>query len=83
MKKPPPEDPWHGYDVMRDPSFNWVHALRSDDCGTVVQYYWGGVFPVKHWARAYFSTDSIDRSECRGEWNRGRRLVEHWYELVD
>jgi hypothetical protein len=61
-----------------------VRGIRSAECGTVVTFWWGSGFPVKHTARVYSPTGSFERSrDCRGHWSRGSLIDEHWYEATD
>ena len=60
-----------------------IHAIRNPRCGTVIWFFWGGGFPVKHVVRIYSPTDSLDKADCLGDWRRPRKLAEHWYEASD
>lgn len=59
-------------------------ASQGDECGTLIEFWWGGGFPGKHTARVYSSTDSIfERGGCRGHWSRVSPIADQWYEVSD
>ena len=60
-----------------------IHAKRSATCGTVIWFFWGDGFPVKHTARIFSSIDSLANPECLGDWHKPRKLAEYWYEASD
>lgn len=60
-----------------------IHAKRTPECGTVVWFFWGFGFPVKHTVRIYSPEDSVVNRKCLGEWRTPRKLAEHWYEASD
>lgn len=61
-----------------------VHYRQSDECGPMVDFFWGGGFPVKHVVRRHaVNPDWIEVKECRQGWSRGRSLSGHWYEISD
>jgi hypothetical protein len=61
-----------------------IHVRKNEECGLLIDFFWGGGFPVKHTVRRFASIPSfIERKECTKDWNRGRKLAEHWYELSD
>jgi len=60
-----------------------IHARRTPGCGTVVWFFWGSGFPLKHTVRIYSPQDSVVNRECLGEWHTPHKLAEHWYEASD
>jgi len=57
-----------------------IHASRTKDCGTVIWFFWGSGFPVKHTVRIYSPEESVTRAICLGDWHPARKLTEDWYE---
>lgn len=61
-----------------------VHVHESSRCGLMVDFYWGGGFPVKHIVRRYAERPGFaEIPDCRKSWSGGRKLTEHWFELRD
>jgi hypothetical protein len=61
-----------------------VHYEVNQSCGLVVDFFWGGGFPVKHTVRRYANNPSwTEIRECRVGWRGGRRLSGRWYEISD
>lgn len=61
-----------------------VHYRHSEACGLMVDFFWGGGFPVKHTVRRYaLDPDWIETEACRKSWSRGRALSGNWYEISD
>lgn len=61
-----------------------VHITQDETCGLVVDFFWGGGFPVKHTVRRYIADPtSMQRKPCREGWRRGRQRAEGWFELAD
>lgn len=60
----------------------FVEARPS--CGTVVDFYWGSGFPVKHTVRRYAENPaSFGQPQCLEDWTIRRRRAEHWVEMAD
>lgn len=61
-----------------------VHISQDDACGVMVDFFWGGGFPVKHTVRRYIAAPtSMERKPCREGWRRGRQRADGWFELAD
>ncbi len=61
-----------------------VQTEFGEECGFIVDFFWGAGFPVKHTVRRYLeTTEYLAKPECRKGWRQGRELADHWYELVD
>lgn len=61
-----------------------VQAELGEECGFMVDFFWGAGFPVKHTVRRYIETSEyLAKPECHKGWRQGRKLADHWYELVD
>ncbi|QWP75832.1 hypothetical protein J5226_19810 [Lysobacter sp. K5869] len=64
-----------------------AHVIWVGDrpgCGKIVDFYWGLGFPVKHTVRRYVEIPAmIEDDACRGDWARGIRRAEHWFEASD
>jgi uncharacterized protein with PQ loop repeat len=61
-----------------------VHVHKSRECGLMVDFFWGGGFPVKHIVRRYAQNPEFtDIPACRKSWSSGRQLTQHWFELRD
>ncbi|WP_145985470.1 hypothetical protein [Marilutibacter maris] len=61
-----------------------VHYRHDEACGLMVDFFWGGGFPVKHTVRRYaLNPDWVDIGQCRKSWSRGRALSGSWYEVSD
>jgi hypothetical protein len=61
-----------------------VHYKYEKSCGIMVDFFWGGGFPVKHTVRRYAKNPSwVDIKQCRADWSRGRTLSSNWYEISD
>jgi hypothetical protein len=68
-----PDTQWRGYQVHAD---EWEGA-------TVVEFWWGSGFPVKHTVLLYFSGDDITSYRRRHGWYYASRLEEHWWIVRD
>ena len=61
-----------------------VHYNHDRTCGLMIDFFWGGGFPVKHTVRRFALNDAwIDIKECRTDWSRGRTIATNWYEISD
>ena len=61
-----------------------VHYKYEKSCGLMVDFFWGGGFPVKHTVRRYASNPKwVDIKQCGVDWSRGRTLSGNWYEISD
>ena len=61
-----------------------VHYDRDGVCGTTIDFFWGGGFPVKHVVRRYATNPTWVRVEkCYKGWERIRPISENWYEIAD
>jgi hypothetical protein len=60
-----------------------IHRQHSPACGTVILFFWGSGFPLKHTVRMYSPQDSVVKRECLGDWHSPNKLAEHWYEASD
>lgn len=74
--------------VTAPPEFgDLAHAISVEalpGCGTVVDFWWGSGFPVKHSIRRYAEDPgSFDRPQCREGWTLRQRRALHWAELGD
>lgn len=59
-------------------------VVARPGCGTVVDFYWGAGFPVKHTARRYAEDPaSFDQPQCLQDWTIRHRRAEHWAEIGD
>jgi hypothetical protein len=61
-----------------------VHYKHDKACGLMIDFFWGGGFPVKHTVRRYaVNPNWIDIKQCRTDWSRGRMISGNWYEISD
>lgn len=61
-----------------------VHYKTDESCGLMIDFFWGGGFPVKHTVRRYATNPEwMDIRECQAHWSRGRHLAGDWYEISD
>ena len=61
-----------------------VHYTHDKRCGLMIDFFWGGGFPVKHTVRRYaVKPDWMDLKACRTDWSRGRMISGRWYEISD
>lgn len=61
-----------------------VHYKIDQTCGLMIDFFWGGGFPVKHTVRRYAANpDWVDVKQCSATWRRGRHLSGNWYEISD
>ena len=61
-----------------------IHVRRDKECGLLIDFFWGGGFPVKHTVRRFASMPSfVEQKQCTKDWARGRKRAENWYELSD
>ena len=61
-----------------------AHVHKNTRCGLMIDFFWGGGFPVKHIVRRFAERPGFtDIPECRESWSRGRQLADNWFELHD
>jgi len=61
-----------------------VNYERDDVCGIMIDFYWGGGFPVKHIVRRYATNPGWVRVEkCHKDWERIHPVSDNWYEIAD
>jgi hypothetical protein len=61
-----------------------VHYERDDVCGTTIDFYWGGAFPVKHVVRRFAANpDWLRVDKCHKDWGLVRPISGNWYEITD
>lgn len=61
-----------------------IHIRKNDACGLMIDFFWGGGFPVKHVVRRYAPlAAAVELPQCREGWYRGSELAPSWYELSD
>jgi hypothetical protein len=61
-----------------------VHYTHDEDCGLMIDFFWGGGFPVKHTVRRYAANRKwLAAEQCTAGWSRGREIGGRWYEISD
>jgi len=61
-----------------------VFYTDDDTCGLMIDFFWGGAFPVKHTVRRYApNPEWSDTQQCRESWHNIRTLSGNWYEISD